>query len=241
MELLARFAAPRKETKVIGLICTGHFFSHFYGLLLPPLFPILKQVYGVGFMELGVATACFAVASGLTQIPVGFMVDRYGARHILVWGLLIESLAIMMIGVFPFYGALVAFMLAAGICNSVFHPADYAIINTTVDKKRIGRVFSFHTFTGYIGDALAPATVLLIAFLLDWRVAFFVCGLMGALTAVAMWANSDLLVNDSGAKAPRSGSKPDGRPGLSGMALLLSLPVIMGFLFFAINAIAKQG
>jgi FSR family fosmidomycin resistance protein-like MFS transporter len=242
MELLARLSAPPREAKVVGLICTGHFFSHFFTLLVPPLFPLLKEFYGVGFVELGFATACFSVASGFTQIPVGFMVDRYGARQILIWGLLVESLAIMMIGVFPFYGALVALMIAAGLCNSVFHPADYAILNTMVDRKRIGRVFSLHTFTGYLGDAVAPATILFLAFLFDWRVAIFMCGLLGFFTGVVLWINAGLLVDHAGTKkADRGGNKPDGTPGKTGMALLLSLPVIMGLLFFAVMTMSASG
>lgn len=242
MELLARLAAPGRETKVIGLVCTGHFFSHFYLLLIPPLFPLLKDVYGVGFTELGFATACFSIASGFTQIPVGFMVDRYGARQILIWGLFIESIAIAMIGVFPLYGALVALMITAGLANSVFHPADYAILNATVDKSRIGRVFSFHTFTGYVGDALAPATVLFLAMLLDWRTAMFICGVCGGMVAVAMWMNSQLLVDASRMKpGPRGGDKPDGKPGRVGLALIFSIPVLMGMLFFATMSIAGSG
>ena len=242
MELLARLSAPRRETKVIGLVCTGHFFSHFYLLLVPPLFPLLKEVYGVGFTELGFATACFSIASGFTQIPVGFMVDRYGARHILIWGLFIESIAIALIGVFPLYGALVALMIAAGLSNSVFHPADYSILNATVDKSRIGRVFSFHTFTGYLGDALAPATVLFLAALLDWRAAMFLCGACGAVVAAFMWMNSELLADASGAKSMQRGAaRPDGKPGRVGLALILSIPVLMGMLFFATMSIAGAG
>ncbi len=71
-----RLNAPRRETKVIGLICTGHFFSHFYLLVVPPLFPVLREIYGVGFTELGFAIAAFSIASGFTQIPVGSLVDR---------------------------------------------------------------------------------------------------------------------------------------------------------------------
>src|SRR3954463_193709 len=148
-EFFARLRSPQRETKVVGLVCTGHFFSHFYLLVIPPLFPILKELYGVGFTELGFATACFSIASGFTQIPVGFLVDRYGARMILIWGLVAESIAFMLMAAFPFYGALLVLMIIAGLSNSVFHPADYAILNAAVDKSRIGRTFSFHTFTGY--------------------------------------------------------------------------------------------
>ena len=63
MELSARLGMPPRETKVVGLICAGHFFSHFHMLLVPSLFPVLREVYGVGFTELGFAVACFSVAS----------------------------------------------------------------------------------------------------------------------------------------------------------------------------------
>ena len=67
---------------------------------------------------------------------------------ILIWGLLCESAAFMLMAAFPMYGALLALMITAGLANSVFHPADYAILNATVfDKSRIGRTFSFHTST----------------------------------------------------------------------------------------------
>ena len=228
-----------RETKVVSLICAGHFFSHFHMLLVPPLIPVLREVYGVGFTEMGFAIACFSVASGFTQIPIGFLVDRYGARQILIAGLVLESLAIGLIGVFPFYGALVALMIAGGLANSVFHPADYTILNVAVDKKRIGRIFSFHTFTGYLGDALGPVTVLMLASLFDWRVAMFLCGLAGLITAALMWANADLL-EDSVAKNPGPAKADAGKP-KSGLALLFSLPILMGLLFFAVMSISNGG
>ena len=242
MEISARMGMPPRETKVVGIICTGHFFSHFFLLMLPPLFPVLREIYGVGFTELGFATACFSIASGFTQIPVGFMVDRYGAKKLLIWGLATESVAICLIGVFPVYPALLALMIAAGLSNSVFHPADYAILNANVDKSRIGRIFSFHTFTGYLGDAVAPATVLLLASLFDWRVAMFVCGLFGLITAAVMWANAEILDNATRTNAKSaSDAAPGGKPALKGMALLFSLPILMGLLFFAAMSIANGG
>ena len=237
-----RLNAPQRETKVIGLICTGHFFSHFYLLVVPPLFPVLREIYSVGFTELGFAVAAFNIASGFTQIPVGFLVDRYGARQLLIWGLLSESIAISLIGVFPIYGALITLMIAAGLSNSVFHPANYAILDATVDKTRIGRAFSFHTFTGYLGDAVAPATVLFLASLFDWRTAVFVCGVFGMIMAGLMWMNAELLVDATNARhAPGKADADEGKRRRRGLALILSMPVLMGMLFFATMATAGNG
>ena len=106
------------NAKVIALISTGHFFSHFYMLLLPPLFPILRDVYGVGFTELGLALTAFSLSTGFTQAPVGFLVDRYGARGILIAGVMLESVAIVLIAIFPVYSALVALLVLAGLANA---------------------------------------------------------------------------------------------------------------------------
>ena len=242
MQFIARPSVPERETKVVGLICTGHFMSHFYLLLIPPLFPILRETYGVGFTELGLATAGFSMASGCAQIPVGFLVDRYGARSMLIAGLMLESVAVVLISVFPFYGALVALMVTAGLSNSVFHPADYAILNAAVDRRHIGRVFSFHTFSGFLGDAIAPATVLFLASLLDWRAAIFVCGACGAAVAAAMWMNSGILADASRVKfVPAAEKRALGTKQRTGLALLLSVPVLMGLLFFTTMSMSGSG
>ena len=241
MEQSIRARMPPRETKVVGLICAGHFFSHFHMLLVPPLFPVLREIYGVGFTEMGFATACFSVASGFTQIPIGFLVDRYGAKQLLICGLAIESIAIGLIGVFPIYGALIALMIAAGLSNSVFHPADYSILSVAVDKSRIGRIFSFHTFTGYLGDALGPITILTLAALFDWRVGMFLCGLFGLITAGLMWANSDILDDPHPDKAKPAKAESGDKSAPGGMALLFSLPILMGLLFYAFMSISNGG
>ncbi|MBT8062379.1 MAG: MFS transporter, partial [Gammaproteobacteria bacterium] len=125
-------AAQSGSGKLIGLVSVAHFFSHFYPLLLPPLFPLLTDAYGVGFTELGFAYATFSVVTTLTQAPMGFVVDRYGARGLLIAGLALESVAFALIGVFPSYAALIILMAVAGLANSVFHPADYSLLSAGV-------------------------------------------------------------------------------------------------------------
>ena len=107
--------------KVIGLISTGHFLSHFYLLLIPPIFPLLRDQLGVGFTELGFAITVFSVVTALTQAPMGFLVDRLGAAKILIAGLLLEAAAFVLIGLVPTYWMLVAMLGVAGLANSVYH------------------------------------------------------------------------------------------------------------------------
>ncbi|MCH9673288.1 MAG: MFS transporter [Gammaproteobacteria bacterium] len=225
--------------RVIGLISAGHFLSHFYLLLLPPLFPLLRDVYGVGYTQLGLAITAFSVVTALTQAPIGFLVDRYGARTILVAGILLEAIAFIGIGIWPVYGALIGFMMLAGLANSVYHPADYAILNASVDPARMGRAFSIHTFAGYLGNATAPVTMIFLASLFDWRVGVIVCGAFGGVVGVLIALNSSVLRD--AAPASSGGSAEADGTGRRGMALLFSGPVMLGLLFFVGIAITGGG
>lgn len=227
------------NAKVIALISTGHFFSHFYMLLLPPLFPMLRDVYGVGFTELGLALTAFSLSTGFTQVPVGFLVDRFGARGILIAGVMLESVAIALIAVFPVYSALVALLVLAGLANAVYHPADYAIMNASVAKERMGRAFSIHTFSGYLGAALAPVTMIALMNWFDWRTALVICGVCGGAVAVVMALNSHVLLNVAAAR--EDAGEHQGRPQRSGLRLLFSGPILMGLLFFTGISMAGHG
>lgn len=230
-------SAKRADARLVAVVSAGHFVSHFYLLLLPPLFPLLRGVYGVGFTELGFAFTGFSLASGLAQAPVGFLVDRIGARALLLGALLVETLAIALIGVFTVYPALVALLVLAGLANAVYHPADYSILNAAVREGRMGRAFSVHTAAGNLGDALGPAVILALAAVLGWRGALFACvGLGGALGAL-VWLNSALL----GAADKHDIPAPTGETGRGGLGLLLSTPVLMGLTFFFAISLASRG
>jgi MFS transporter, FSR family, fosmidomycin resistance protein len=230
--------SARRDLKVMSLIGTAHFFSHFYILVLPPLFPLLRDEYGVGYTALGLALAVLNGITGLTQAPVGFLVDRFGARAILASGLALFSLAIGLIGLFPSYPMLIALTAIAGLGNSVFHPADYAILSSAVEQRRMGRAFSIHTFGGHAGFALAPPVIVFLTTLFDWRVALALAGAAGLFVSLLLVINGDLL--RTGAEPGRTSAARSAQ-GVAGIRLLLSGPILMALLFFAMLAVSHGG
>lgn len=228
--------ATRHGKRAMKLVCVAHFFSHFYLLLLPPLFPVLATAFNVGYTELGFALMTFSLISGFTQAPIGFLVDRVGAPRILITGIAMEGLAIALIGVMPVYSVFLAILGAAGIANSVYHPADYAILNQVVHKDSMARAFSFHTAAGLLGEAVAPATILLLAAWFGWKIALVICGLAGVIVAIALLANVSLLESDS---VDTDSTTPTSNRG--GIALLLTAPILMGLAFFACISMMTRG
>ena len=229
----------RSDAKVVSLVGTAHFFSHVYVLLLPPLFPLMRDSFGVGFAALGAILTCFNVATLVAQIPIGVLVDRMGARVLLIAGLALESLAIALIGAWSsFWGTMVLFGIA-GLANSVFHPADYAILNASVDKARIGRAFSIHTFSGYVGFAVAPACIILLTQLIGWQAGLALVGSLGlATTAVLVWQRDAM--NEETAKPKPAAGKGDTAVA-AGFSLMLSTPILLCWLFFLFLAAGNGG
>jgi MFS family permease len=186
-------AAPQQSRtdaslRTLVLISTAHWVSHFHMLVLPMLFPFLKAQLGVGYIELGFALTVFAVVSGLTQAPMGYLADHIGARIVLLIGLAAGGFALIMLGLHLSYSWLIASAVLLGLANSVYHPADYAILAAHMDEARMGRAFSIHTFAGFLGGAVAPAIVAALVATTGGYGALIVAGAIGPLVALLLIA-----------------------------------------------------
>ncbi|MFL6816357.1 MAG: MFS transporter [Bradyrhizobium sp.] len=186
-------AAPQRlktddALRTLVLVSAAHWVSHFHLLVLPMLFPFLKAQLGVGYIELGLALTVFAVVSGLTQAPMGYVADHIGARKILLVGLTVGGLALILLALNLSYPWLIASAALLGLANSVYHPADYAILAAHMDEERMGRAFSIHTFAGFLGGALAPAIVAALVTVSGGLGALIVAGAVGPLGALLLIA-----------------------------------------------------
>ena len=218
---------------LIALIGLAHGLSHFFQLALPPLFPILTESLGTSYAVLGGALAIFFTVSGIAQTAAGFLVDRLGARKLLLCGVALLSASSLMFAAVPNVAMLYAAAVVGGLGNSVFHPADLALLNGRVTPRRLGHAFSMHGLGGSLGWVLAPICVAPLAHAFGWRVAVATAGVIG-LVALVFFASQAAL---------KSPAAPRPRPRTLGhdMRLLASQPVLLCFLFFALYAIGMMG
>jgi MFS family permease len=225
-----------RTTRVNLLIGTAHFLSHFYVLCLPPLFLAWAAAFDVSFAQLGLTIALMSGTTAILQTPVGFLVDRHGARRFLIGGTLLMSLSIAGMGFATSFWHILVLSVLSGVGNSVIHPADYAILTASVDKERMGRSFAFHTFNGNLGFALAPPALAFLLPAIGWRGALILVGLLGVPCVAAILLQSRIL-RDQVHEHPHH----EAGPVLSGRQLLLTRPMLLFFAFFMLSAMAAAG
>jgi len=179
--------ARTRDAKVISLIGIAHLLSHCYQLAFPALFPLIHNVEGIGYAELGVLSSVYFLTSGLCQAPAGFLVDRIGARPVLIGGMLLITGSTTLYSIVPSYPAMLVLSVLGGLGNAVFHPADFSILNGSVSEQRIGRGLSVHGFGGYVGYAATPISVFTLGTLLGWRTAMLIVGVIGLVVLSILW------------------------------------------------------
>jgi MFS family permease len=217
--------------KVIALIGAGHATSHFLQLVLPPLFPLMREELGVSYVTLGLVLTMFYVLSAVLQPFAGFVVDRVGGRAVLLGGLAMMVLGTLFMGLSQGIWTLGLGAALAGIGNSVFHPADFAILNGRVAKERLGHAFSIHSVSGSVGFAIAPVFSGAIGVWLGWHAALIAAAIVASAVFLLLAFNTGTLLV---APAVKKSAGLD-------FSVLRSWQVIACFSFFALHAAALTG
>jgi FSR family fosmidomycin resistance protein-like MFS transporter len=224
------------ERRLVGGVCFGHLVSHYYITLLAPLFLFVREDYGVSYTELGLALTAFNVLSTVLQTPTGFLVDRVSARMVIICGLLLGAGAIAVAGLVNSFWVFVAMFAVAGIANTVYHPANYAILSQHIPPARAGRVFSFHTFSGMLGNAIAPPTLLFMQSFVGWRGAFLGAAALGVVAAAVL-----LFTPEPAPLAAKTRKEETAAPALNGWRLLTAPAILINLVFFILLSFCGGG
>ena len=230
-------SGTHSDAGVIGLVGLAHGTSHFFHLMLPPLFPWLMTDFSLGYTDVGLLTTTFFVISGVGQAVAGFVVDRVGAQRVLLFGVAALALSGLVLGLSNSYAMLLLTAAIAGIGNSIFHPADFTLLNHHVTQPRLGHAFSVHGLAGNFGWAAAPIFMAGIASLAGWHAAGFGAAGIGAVTLTALWLRRRVLTQAVvGPISNHPAAAPIGT--MRHLAFLSSGAVWLSFGFFFVTTMA---
>jgi MFS family permease len=154
----------------------------------------------------------------------------------LLLGLLVSAVALIGVGAAPSFPGLLLASAVLGLANSVFHPADYAMLSARIASNRLGRAFSLHTFAGFLGTAVAPVAMLAVAAYAGLGAALIAAGALGLLAALPLLClrgiDSIVAVERSAVPVPA---------GTDGIRAILTPSVLFLTAFFALLALSGTG
>jgi MFS transporter, FSR family, fosmidomycin resistance protein len=244
----------RPQTRILGLVGAGHMMSHFYSNTLPPLLPLLNSDLGISYTMLGALLSLRGVMSSGMQLPAGILVDRYGAKTILTIGLAMCVIGTLITAAAMNYWMILFAGVILGIGNSAFHPADYSILSASMDEKFMGRAFSLHSFSGNLGNAIAPAVLITITAFYNWRISLMVAGIAGIVIMAGLLTQWKYISEDSVPRGNRfktektdasADSNTEEEPQQSTMEVMryvfTSPAILFLFLYYCMNTLAGGG
>jgi len=231
----ATLARPwRHDAQAAGLVGLVHMTSHFFQMLLPPIYPWLMRDFGIGFTEAGFLATVFFVISSTGQAMAGFAVDHIGPYRMLVAAVALLAAAGIMLGLSQSYAGLLATAALAGAGNAIFHPADFTILNHRVSTSRLGHAFAMHGLSGNLGWVAGASFMGAVTTFAGWHVAGFAAAVVGVVVCLLLLTQRDLL---SGKSEPKHSREPSASPPASTgrFAFLGSTTVWLCFGFFFLS------
>lgn len=229
----------RKDAEVIGLISLAHGSSHFFQLILAPLFPWLKIEFGLSYAELGLLMTVFFVISTLTQAAAGFWVDHSGPFKVLLFGVATLFLSAITLSFTNGYVLLMLGSALAGLGNGVFHPAGYTLINRRVSSARVAHAYSMHGISGALGWAASPAFLVAVTSIFNWRVALLAAAFMQACVFTLVFMRKQALLGTSDERLMEAQAKKIGTP--FSLDFLKLQAVWLCWIFFLLTSLALSG
>ncbi|MDG6400007.1 MFS transporter [Pseudomonas quasicaspiana] len=141
--------------RIIGAVALAHLVNDLIQAVLPSIYPLLKESYGLTFTQIGLITLTFQITASLLQPWVGYYTDRHPNPLVLPVGSLCTLIGILMLAV---VGSLPMILLASaliGIGSSTFHP-EASRIARLASGGRFGLAQSTFQVGGNTGSAFGP-------------------------------------------------------------------------------------
>lgn len=174
----------RRSFKEVWMITIGHGLTHWYPATFYMLLPIIGKELGLTFTQIGFIISFQYIASSISNIPGGMLVDMVGRKSLLMaTSLFWVGFPYLLMSLTHSYWMLLLCVALVGIGNNLWHPTAIPTLSQRFPERK-GFVLSIHGLGANLGDALAPLAMGTLLAILDWRqvVAFnIVPGLLMAL------------------------------------------------------------
>lgn len=229
------------RTYVVVLTALGatHLLNDLMQSLIPAAYPILKEAYGLDFVQIGLITLTFQIAGSLLQPVMGMVTDRYPAPYSPVVGMAFTLSGLGCLAFAASYGGILVAVALIGIGSSIFHPEATRMARYAAGDRQ-GLAQGIFQVGGQAGGALGPVLAALI--IVPWGQPSLAWFAVLALLAMALltWIGSQqhrIRSEFTERSARRRADNPSPEHSVATIALGLS---VLTFLMFTKNTYGES-
>jgi MFS family permease len=156
-----------------------HIWSDLSFALMVPLLPFIKEDMDLSFTEVGLIRSVFNGASGVLQIPAGFLAESVGEFWMLIFGNLWVSAGLVAMAASPIFVVLLVASGIGGLGGGTQHPLASSMVSRAYDDRGRSTAVGTVNFAGDLGKMVAPVMAGLFAVTLGWRTTMLIVGIAG--------------------------------------------------------------
>jgi len=154
----APFDALDAQTVALGILFTlsfSHLLNDTIQALIPALYPLLKESFGLTFAQIGLITFTFQMTGSIFQPLIGSYTDRNPKPYSLVIGMGLTLIGLVLLALAPRYGMILAASAMVGLGSAIFHPESSRMARLA-SGGRHGFAQSLFQVGGNVGTSLGP-------------------------------------------------------------------------------------
>lgn len=194
----------RTSFGILGAISLSHLLNDMIQSLILAIYPLLQSEFSLTFMQIGMITLTFQLASSLLQPVVGYWTDKYPMPWSLPIGMCFTLSGLVLLALAGSFGAVLLAAALVGTGSSVFHPESSRVARMA-SGGRHGLAQSIFQVGGNFGSSLGPLlAAVIIAPYGKGNVAWFVLAALLAIVVLAQisrWYSAQHRMNKGKPKA----------------------------------------
>ncbi len=173
---------------IVILFALAHLAHHLVTALPIPLLPFIRNEFNLDYTQASLVVSAFSIPYGFSQLPAGWLADRFGSRRLLLIGISGVALTGLAVGLSTSYTMLLLALFLMGALGGGYHPSAPAAISKVTEPSHRGRAFGLHMVGGSASYFLAPLFAAALAAVWGWRMSFISLAVPGFFFGVMFFA-----------------------------------------------------
>ncbi|MSQ09786.1 MAG: MFS transporter [Dehalococcoidia bacterium] len=181
--------APAMHPGLLAFILVaGHAIKHMYNQGFNLILPEIARALDLNNTAIGTLGAARSLSGSLSNLPAGFISDRYSHR----WGRILGVLMLVigasqfLMGTFDSYWPILILSVVVSIAISFWHPPAIAALSQRFATRK-GFALSLHGMGGNIGEAAGPLIVGGALYIMTWQSVLHISIVPAIITGLVVW------------------------------------------------------